>query len=224
MKIMSFVLFATIAMVNFVSAQETDYKKAKVSFSDFKELVAEVEKHREARLIDLDTFLTMSRESNVIVLDTRSDFRYERIHIKGAKHLSFTDFTQGNLEKVIPSPDTKILIYCNNNFEGDEVDFASKAFDPKRAATTAKMSQIAQQEKPRTLALNIPSYINLVGYGYHEVYELDELVNVDDPRIEFEGSVAKKAALEAEGLSQTPLNQAPSLQQKLQKFNVPRNK
>ncbi|MBL8891724.1 MAG: rhodanese-like domain-containing protein [Planctomycetaceae bacterium] len=197
MKLVSCLLLVTVSIVNLASAQDTEYKKAKVSFRDFQELVVEVEKHREARLIDLDTFLKMSREPNVIVLDTRSDFRYERIHIKGAKHLAFTDFTQGNLENVIPSPETKILIYCNNNFEGDEVDFASKAFDPKRAASTAKMSQIAQQEKPRTLALNIPSYINLFGYGYREVYELDELVNVDDPRIEFEGTIVKKSASKA---------------------------
>lgn len=33
------------------------------------------------------------------------------------------------------------------------------------------------------------TYINLYGYGYRNVYELDELVNVKDPRIVFEGSV-----------------------------------
>ncbi|HMU95988.1 MAG TPA: rhodanese-like domain-containing protein, partial [Elusimicrobiota bacterium] len=47
-------------------------------------------------------------------------------------------------------------------------------------------------EKPVTLALNIPTYINLYGYGYRNVYELNELVDVKDPRIEFEGSLVKK--------------------------------
>jgi hypothetical protein len=41
------------------------------------------------------------------------------------------------------------------------------------------------------LALNIPTYINLYGYGYKNVYELDELVNVNDKRIEFEGTAVK---------------------------------
>lgn len=42
--------------------------------------------------------------------------------------------------------------------------------------------------KPITLALNIPTYINLYGYGYRNVFELSELVIVSDPRIQFEGT------------------------------------
>lgn len=39
-----------------------------------------------------------------------------------------------------------------------------------------------------TLALNIPTYINLYGYGYKNVYELSELISVFDSRIQFEGT------------------------------------
>ena len=46
--------------------------------------------------------------------------------------------------------------------------------------------------KPVMLALNIPTFINLYGYGYKNIYELDELVRVDDPRIEFEGAEVGK--------------------------------
>ena len=35
---------------------------------------------------------------------------------------------------------------------------------------------------------NIPTYINLYGYGYRNIYELDELVEMNDPRLEFEGT------------------------------------
>ncbi|HCJ80276.1 MAG TPA: rhodanese-like domain-containing protein, partial [Erythrobacter sp.] len=34
----------------------------------------------------------------------------------GAIHLNFSDFTDDKLAKIIPSRDTRILIYCNNNF------------------------------------------------------------------------------------------------------------
>ena len=166
--------------------------KAKVSFEDFKQLVAEVEGHRAKRLVDLDTFLKMSREPGVIVLDTRSAFRYDRIHLRGAKHLSFTDFTQENLGKVIPSAETKVLIYCNNNFDGNPVDFATKAMVPPRKVNASAAGQIAAQEKPIMLALNVPTYINLYGYGYRNVYELSELVKVNDPRIAFEGSIVDR--------------------------------
>ncbi|MDG1334049.1 MAG: rhodanese-like domain-containing protein [Crocinitomicaceae bacterium] len=47
---------------------------------------------------------------------------------------------------------------------------------------------IAVPETAITLALNIPTYINLYGYGYRNVYELSELVSIYDERIQFEGS------------------------------------
>lgn len=166
-------------------------RKARVSFDDFKKLVAEVESHRAERLVDLDTFLKMSQEPGVIILDTRSAFRFERIHLKGARHLSFTDFTQSELRKVIPSPETKILIYCNNNFDGNPIDFASKMVVPQARPANPVATEIVAEAKPVMMALNVPTYINLYGYGYRNVYELKELVKVTDPRVTFEGSVVE---------------------------------
>jgi hypothetical protein len=90
---------------------------------------------------------------------------------------------------VIPAFDTKILIYCNNNFDGNQVDFASKFALPLPKPSNVEATQFASQAKPIMMALNIPTYINLFGYGYRNVYELNELVKVNDPRIEFEGSI-----------------------------------
>ena len=173
------------------AAQSKNYPKAKVSFDDFKSLVGEVESHRAERLVDLDTFLAMSKEPGTIIFDSRSDFRFERVHLNGAKHLSFTDFTQGNLQKVIPNFETRILIYCNNNFEGNQIDFASKMAKPMPSLTNLIGNQMSNQVKPRMMALNIPTYVNLYGYGYVNVYELNELVDVKDPRITFEGTIVK---------------------------------
>jgi hypothetical protein len=208
-------LIALLVMAGSVYAQTGSYPKAKVSFEDFKRVVAEAEEHRAKRLVDLDTFLKMSKEQGTIILDSRSDFRFERLHLRGAKHLSFTDFTQANLASVIPGFQTRILIYCNNNFEGNQTDFASKIALPpasnnlldgqiasnglwlsfSSAATgrdNSLGSQIASQAKPIMMALNIPTYINLYGYGYHEIYELDELVSVHDSRIVFEGTTVQR--------------------------------
>ncbi len=175
------------------SAQAKPYATAKVSFDDFKGLVAEVEKHRAERLVDLDTFLKKSKESGVVILDTRSKFRFDRIHVKGAKHLNFSDFTQDNLRKIIPTFETIVLIYCNNNFEGNQRDFASKVALPVVEARITPARQFAAQAKPLMMALNIPTYVNLYGYGYRNVFELHELVDVKDPRITFEGSIIGKA-------------------------------
>lgn len=172
-------------------AQESKYPKAKVSFEDFKELVDLVEPIRAQRLINFDTFIKMSKEPGTIILDSRSEFRYDRIHLKGAKHLSFSDFNQASLAKVIPNSQTRVLIYCNNNYEGNQVDFTSKLVKIPSFADSPRMSrELLVQLKPRMMALNVPTFINLFGYGYTNVYELDELVNVNDPRAVFEGSDA----------------------------------
>ena len=176
-------------------AQVTNYPKAKVSYDDFKGLVEEVETHRASRLVDLNTFIKMSKEPGVIILDSRSAFRFDRIHVKGARHLAFTDFTHDNLAKVIPAFETTILIYCNNNFDGNETDFASKIALPRPKPGKAVAAQFAAQERPIMMALNIPTYVNLYGYGYRNVYELHELVKVNDPRIAFEGSILEQKPL-----------------------------
>jgi hypothetical protein len=167
--------------------KDTQYRKALVDYDDFKNLVSELEKQREKNLVSLPLFLKMAQEENTVILDSRSDFRFSRKHLKGAIHLDFTDFTQENLLKLIPDPNTRILIYCNNNFDGDPIDFASKMAKPKTNIET----QILSNRKPIMLALNIPTHINLYGYGYKNIYELDELVNVNDPRIQFEGTEVK---------------------------------
>lgn len=191
MKLPVSLLFVLFAISNSAEAQEKqDYPKSFASYSDFKSLVEEVENHRAERLINLDKFLEMSKKKEVVILDARSDFRYNRKHLKGAIHLDFTDFTQDALSKLIPDPNTVILIYCNNNFKGDPIDFPTKLYDPNRKPARVE-TQILSNRKPILLALNIPTYINLYGYGYKNVYELDELVNVFDSRIEFVGTEVK---------------------------------
>ena len=82
-------------------------------------------------------------------------------------HLNFSDFTAAKLAAVIPDKNTRILIYCNNNLEDDSQNFPAKSMP---------------------LALNIPTFINLYGYGYTNIYELSSLVSVTDPRLVFADS------------------------------------
>ena len=154
---------------------------SKVDFDAFDSLTREVKVYRKTRLVDLDEFNCMSKEKNTIILDTRSTEMYNRKHVKGAVHLDFSDFTQANLLKIIPTANTRILIYCNNNFDFDQFRFATKSFVPP-----------VFKAKEITLALNIPTFINLYGYGYKNVYELSSLVSVFDNAIAFEGTDVRK--------------------------------
>lgn len=182
-----FRLFAILLMGFCIAKAQPNvtFPAAKVDFDAFEALTKEVKEYRKDRLVNLNTFLQMSKEENVIILDTRSDLMYLGKHVKGAIHLNFSDFTQENLAKIIPSFDTKILIYCNNNFDNDDKYFVTKAEVP---AITVNKKEV----KPITLALNIPTYINLYGYGYRNVYELSEFVDANDPRITFEGIAVSK--------------------------------
>lgn len=152
--------------------------KSKVDYDAFEKLVTEVKPHRAKRLIGIDEFNNMSKKKNVVILDTRSKEMYDAKHIKGAIHLNFSDFTQRNLEALFPDKSTTILIYCNNNFDGDEKYFQTKSFSPP----------IETPDEELTLALNIPTYINLYGYGYKNVYELSELISIFDERVQLEGT------------------------------------
>jgi hypothetical protein len=160
--------------------QKLDFPKAKVSYTDFEDLVKIVKDHREKRLISFEEFIKKSNDTTVIVLDTRSKDMYDKKHVKGAIHLNFSDFSQSNLAKIIPDTNTTVLIYCNNNFDGDEVHFMSK--------TVLLLPSEEEKKKTLSLALNIPTYINLYGYGYKNVYELDELISFLDHRITYEGT------------------------------------
>ena len=193
MQRLKYVVLMAVGLPSTVFADSPDapeYPSAKVSYSDFKTLVETVEEHRSERLVGLDEFLDMSKDPNTIILDTRSAERFERIHVAGAKHLNFSDFNQRSLAELIPDPTTRILIYCNNNFEGNPVDFTTKMVLPPTAS-----DEMLDEERPVMMALNVPTYINLYGYGYQNVYELDELVNVSDQRIEFEGTVINRPSV-----------------------------
>ena len=156
-----------------------------VDYDAYEKIVSEVKEHRAERLINTDKFVEMSKMDNVVILDTRSKAMYDAKHIEGAIHLNFSDFTQDNLEALFPSRDVKILIYCNNNFEDDQKYFATKAYvAPVIDAPRSEGSPMSGI----TMALNIPTYINLYGYGYKNVYELSELISVFDSRIKLEGT------------------------------------
>lgn len=211
MRFLVFLFVASIATTA-VAQTETASGSPLVNFDDYLKLAQEVQLYRADRLVTLDRFNELSTDPTVVILDTRSDSAYNAMHVKGALHLNFSDFTQDNLAKLIPNRNTVILIYCNNNFLQDiqlrlEANFfpskmSKPLFDINQKVEAIELdleeksdslkviepNPIRNEFKPITLALNIPTFINLVGYGYKNIYELGELVSTLDPRITFEGT------------------------------------
>lgn len=134
----------------------------RIDYDSFQTLTTQVREQRQARLIPLGKFQMMAKRGKALILDARSANAFKAGHISGAVNLPFTDFTAESLAQVIGKADRPILIYCNNNFINDVAPIRMKA---------------------RSLALNIQTFINLVGYGYKNVWELGEEVDMNDPKV-----------------------------------------
>ena len=133
-----------------------------VDYAGFRRLAAQVQPYRQTRLIGWAEFDRMRGQRNVLILDARSETAFRQGHIAGAVNLPLPDFTAARLAQVIGRSDRPILIYCNNNFSNNREPVVNKMLP---------------------LALNIQTFINLVGYGYRNVRELNAVIDFNDPRV-----------------------------------------
>jgi phage shock protein E len=156
-----------------VAAQQSDptaIVNPAIDMKGYLDVSREAAKHRDSRRVSEGEFIRMSQEPGTIVLDARSPSRYRELHVKGAVNLTFSDINIESLAQLIPDKSTRILIYCNNNFTGDQSAFA---------------------EKIATASLNLSTYIALYDYGYRNVYELGPLIDLKVAKIEFERTSAR---------------------------------
>jgi len=134
-----------------------------IDYPGFQRLARTTAPHRETRLVSHERFRAMARDPRVLILDARSADAFRAGHIRGAVNLPLTDFTAESLAAAIgPDVNRPILIYCNNNFRNNAAPVMRKL---------------------ATVSLNIQTFINLVGYGYRNVYELNDLVDFNDPAV-----------------------------------------
>lgn len=136
-----------------------------IDYPGFEELVRDIGPVREAHRLPWRDFDRGVRAEGAVLLDTRSAEAFAQGHLRGAVNLPFSDFADDKLRKVLgDDPDRAIYIYCNNNFSDNAPPVVTK-----RAP----------------LALNIPTFINLHGYGYRNVWELADVVATTDPGIDW---------------------------------------
>lgn len=138
-----------------------------IDYDGFARNVAQARELRAARRVSEAEFIRMAREPGTVVLDARSERLYRLRHIAGAVNLSFPEFTAETLARAIPTKDTRVLIYCNNNFRG-----APESLPVKAIAS----------------ALNVSTYVSLLTYGYRNVYELGPVIEVAGAKLAFAGA------------------------------------
>ena len=147
-----------------ISAKEPP--NPRIDSAEYLRLANEAIAHREARRVSEDEFIRLARKPGVVILDARSRFKYDALHVKGATNLNLSDITVDSLDALLPDKNATILIYCNNNFRD--------APDPMPVKAIAA-------------ALNLATYTSLYTYGYRNVYELGPNLSVKTTRIPFEG-------------------------------------
>ena len=125
--------------------------------------------HRAGHRVSEAEFIRMSREPGTIVLDARSNAKFDELHVAGAINLTFPDIAIASLAQIAPDKNVRILIYCNNNFVGAPFPFPTKL---------------------PSASLNLATYVALYSYGYRNVYELGPRLSVKSTAIAFEGRFA----------------------------------
>ena len=161
------ILLALVVLGSAQAQQPQTARNPLIDYEGFARNVAEVRGVRESRRVSEEDFIRMAREPGTVVLDARSERLYRLRHIEGAVNLSFPEFTAETLAAVIPTRDTRVLIYCNNNFEGAPDSMPAKAISS---------------------ALNVSTFVSLHAYGYRNVYELAPAVDVKVSRLAFAGT------------------------------------
>lgn len=100
---------------------------------------------RESRQVGIHDITEMLKDKKTVLLDTRSDEDFRRLHIRGAKHLSYADFTTDKLTKLLPDKNTRVIVYCDR----------------------AIMNPLT-----RMMALSTNAFVDLKMQGYDNVYEM----------------------------------------------------
>ena len=168
MKKLLLLALTILCVVPFARAQRNSgIANPAIDMPGYLRVAAEAAEHRESRRLTEADFIRLSREPGTVILDARSREKYNELHIKGAKHLSFSEITAQELAKIFPKKSTRILIYCNNNFLNAPDTFAAKA---------------------AAASLNIHTFNTLHNYGYTNVYELGPLIEIRKAKLKFEGT------------------------------------
>ena len=161
-KLVPMLMLSVLCFVGNALAQKDEIPNPSIDMKSYLRLAKEAAKHRESRRLTEEDFIKMSREPGVIVLDARSQEKFNELHVAGAVNLSFPDITVASLQSKLPDKNARILIYCNNNFKNAEQPFPTKA---------------------APASLNISTYISLYTYGYRNVYELGPLLDVKTTKL-----------------------------------------
>lgn len=145
----------------------------RIDMPGYLRVALEAAEYRQSRRISEDEFKRMAGDPGTIVLDARNSEKFRELHIRGAINLSFADIAIETLARTIPDRNTRILIYCNNNFRNAEGPFPAKI---------------------PSASLNLSTFIALYNYGYRNVWELAPLIDIERSTLAFQSTAARPSS------------------------------
>ena len=156
----------------------------------YEQIGKESGKQWEVSRLTEEQFAKTAKDPKVIILDARGASFYDLLHIEGAVNLPYTHFSAKSLAKVIPSKNTRILIYCRNNLEYKTA--LPRQYLEDLGITEEKMADESfifptafENPKLPSTGLNLFTFVTLYEYGYQNVSVLDNVVDPFDSSIEF---------------------------------------
>lgn len=175
-----YILFLLIAMASYPTLS-MEQPVELLQSEEYFERAKELQKFRKSRTVDMAKINEMLKDKDTILLDTRGDEDYKRLHIRGAKHLSYADMTTDRLAKLIPDKNTRIILYCY------------AAIMPLRT---------------RNLPLSTNAFVDMHMYGYTNLYEIRNINTIKSTQqlckeildMPFEGDATVIASMKKEAM------------------------
>ena len=180
------ITFSFIAILSsyFAASTQTRVRQPICDSEGFIEFAQKAEQIRINRLLSEADFAKLASEENTVVLDARGDGSFELLRIKGSKNLPYTSFSEKTLQEIIPNRSTRILIYCRNNILSTAPG-GEKTINKDRHPYPDELGRHNVIKAPK-VALNIPTFITLMVYGYENIWQLDAVVDPNNSPLEFE--------------------------------------
>ena len=135
------------------------------------QFTGQAERRLVSRRIDENIFAKKAKESETFIIDTSNSTEDRSVHIKGSSYLPSDSFSYEELRTLVPNSDTQILLYSRTNF-----------LEKIRIPNQPNHSQVPNAD----LKLSVPIFLRLYVYGYHNVWELDSIIDPHQSELELE--------------------------------------
>src|SRR5918997_50925 len=115
-----------VAVVIVMPLTASEVVNPAIDMDGYLRVAAAAASHRASRRVTEEEFIRMTSQPGTVILDARSRAKYDELHVKGAMSLPFPDIAVETLKAALPDVNTRILLYCNNNFRNADGPFPAK--------------------------------------------------------------------------------------------------